>query len=112
MNSLIVLDMMQASVTLRLQEFPITVRFNKRGIPIERVPAELKVKCIDYLASLQLKPNALGAADRSRKRVVPAVGPLGKTLTWPFADVAAKLQRRPVEYRTLNTTMVIGLRNT
>lgn len=68
-SSLITLDLLDVSVTLRLQNFRLSVRFDKRGIGIERVPEELKVQCVDYLASIQLTPLPLGPADGQRKRI-------------------------------------------
>jgi hypothetical protein len=63
-NGKILIDLTQGFASVRLDKFPLKVPLEKKGIPAENVPKNLRVKCIDYLANINVAVEPLGKPDR------------------------------------------------
>jgi hypothetical protein len=50
---------------VRLDKFPLKVKVEKKGIPVENIPKNLRVKCVDYLANLNIAVDMIGPGDRT-----------------------------------------------
>jgi hypothetical protein len=58
-------DLVDGEINVRLDKFPLKVKVEKKGIPVENIPKNLRVKCVDYLANLNIAVDMIGPGDRT-----------------------------------------------